>query len=89
LFRPRSHLRVFIIQECEGLRIEPVARLLRPEFQRLEPNCGVWRLLHLGEPPLSGFSLRLVGVGTLVGWWWVRWGVGGLDAGILRGAGAA
>jgi hypothetical protein len=67
LFRPCPHLRVFIIQECEGLRIERVARLLRPEFQRLEPNCGARRLLHLGEPPLSGFSLRLVGIGALVG----------------------
>jgi hypothetical protein len=67
LFRPCSHLRVFIIQECDGLRVECVARLLRPKFQRLEPNCGARRLLHLGEPPLSGFSLRLFGIGAPIG----------------------
>lgn len=59
-FRSRPHRLVFVHQRV-GQWIDPRTRLLRPLFQRLEPDRGVRRLAQLGEPLLPGLALRLLG----------------------------
>lgn len=70
-FRSRPHCLVFVHQRV-GKWIDPRTRLLRPLFQRLEPDRGVRRLAQLGEPLLPGLALRLLGGGRRVGWRGVR-----------------
>ncbi len=62
-FRSRPHRLVFVHQRV-GQWIDPRTRLLRPLFQRLEPDRGVRRLAQLGEPLLPGLALRRSAAGA-------------------------